>query len=125
MKPIETITAILSEILDLDPAGITPESYVVRDLRAESIDLLEIGVAMQHRLGIEVDDDTLFLKNLRLVLGRASKAGKPALEALGAEYPHLGAARLEEILADQAGGPVLKVRDLAAYASARAGESEE
>ncbi len=125
MNQLETITAILADILDLDPAGITPETYVIRDLRAESIDLLEIGVAMQHRLGIEVDDDTLFLRNMRTVLARAAKAGTAAIDALRGEYPHLDDARLGQMLADQPAGPVLKVRDLAAYAAARGGEREE
>ena len=114
----ETITAILSEILDLDPADITAATYVIRDLKAESIDLLEIGVAMQHRLGLAVDDDILFLKNARIVLARAEKQGRSALDALRTEYPHLSGARLEAILADLPGGPVLQVRDLVAYALA-------
>ena len=129
MSTIETITAavvdILADILDLDPAQITPETYVVRDLRAESIDLLEIGVAMQHRLDMEVDDDTLFLKNMRQVLARAAKAGRTPEEAMAAEYPHLDRARIAEILADREAGPVIKVRDLAAYAADRAGEAED
>ena len=129
MSTIETITAavvdILVDILDLDPAQVTPETYVVRDLRAESIDLLEIGVAMQHRLDMEVDDDTLFLKNMRQVLGRAAKAGKAPEEAMAAEYPHLDRARITEILADREAGPVIKVRDLAAYAADRAGDRED
>ena len=120
-----SITGILADILDLDPAQITPETYVVRDLRAESIDLLEIGVAMQHRLDMEVDDDTLFLKNMRQVLARAAKAGKTPEEAMAAEYPHLDRARIAEILADREAGPVIKVRDLAAYAADRAGEAED
>ena len=120
-----SITGILADILDLDPAQITPETYVVRDLRAESIDLLEIGVAMQHRLDMEVDDDTLFLKNMRQVLARAAKAGKAPEEAMAAEYPHLDRARIAEILADREAGPVIKVRDLAAYAADRAGEAED
>lgn len=129
MSTIETITAavvdILADILDLDPSQVTPETYVVRDLRAESIDLLEIGVAMQHRLDMEVDDDTLFLKNMRQVLGRAAKAGKSPEEAMAAEYPHLDRARIAEILADREAGPVIKVRDLAAYAADRAGDRED
>ena len=129
MSNLENITAsitdILADILDLDPAQITPETYVVRDLRAESIDLLEIGVAMQHRLDMEVDDDTLFLKNMRQVLARAAKAGKTPEEAMAAEYPHLDRARIAEILADREAGPVIKVRDLAAYAADRAGEAED
>ena len=129
MSTIETITAavvdILADILDLDPAQVTPETYVVRDLRAESIDLLEIGVAMQHRLDMEVDDDTLFLKNMRQVLARAGEAGKAPEEAMAAEYPHLDRARIAEAVADREAGPVIKVRDLAAYAADRAGDRED
>lgn len=129
MNHPESITAavvdILADILDLDPSQATPEAYVVRDLQAESIDLLEIGVSMQHRLGIEVDDDTLFLKNMRKVLARAAKSGAAPAEALAAEYPHLEAGRIEEILADSGSGPVIKVRDLIAYAADRAGERED
>lgn len=118
MNPFATITSILAEILDLDPAGITPETYVIRTLEAESIDLLEIGVAMQHRLCIAVDDDRLFLKTARLVLARAEESGGDALTALGVEYPHLTEERRREILADLPSGPVLKVNDLVAYALA-------
>lgn len=122
MNPFTTITSILAEILDLDPADITPETYVIRTLKAESIDLLEIGVAMQHRLGIAVDDDRLFLKNARLVLARAEERGGDALTALGAEYPHLPEDRRREILADLTAGPVLRVGDLVAYALAAHGD---
>jgi acyl carrier protein len=116
MTPLPLICSILGEILDLDPAEITPDTYVIRSLKAESIDLLEIGVAMQHQLGIAVDDDSLFLKNVRIVLARAERSGDEPLSALRAEYPHLTEDRLTEILADLAAGPVLQVRDLVAYA---------
>jgi acyl carrier protein len=118
MNPFPTIRSILSEILDLDPADITPGTYLIRTLKAESIDLLEIGVAMQHRLGIAVDDDLLFLKNVRIVLTRAERDDKDALSALKAEYPYLSEQRLQEILDSLSGGPVLQVRDLVAYAEA-------
>jgi acyl carrier protein len=118
MTPFATIAAILAEILDLDPSDITPETYVIRTLEAESIDLLEIGVAMQHRLGITVDDDLLFLKNVRMELSRAQQRGADALEALQSEYPHLPEDRLREILTDLPAGPVLRVSDLEAYALA-------
>jgi acyl carrier protein len=123
MNPFAAISSILAEILDLDPADITPETYVIRTLEAESIDLLEIGVAMQHRLGIDVDDDLVFLKNVRIVLSRAQQAGGDALTALKSEYPHLTEDRLREILADLPAGPVLRVADLVSYALA-AGRNE-
>lgn len=118
MTPFATISSILTEILDIDPADIAPETYVIRTLEAESIDLLEIGVAMQHRLGIAVDDDQLFLKNLRIVISRAEQAGGDALAALKSEYPHLTEDRLREILTDLPAGPVLRVADLVSYALA-------
>ena len=116
MNPFPIICSILAEILDLDPSEITPDTYVIRSLKAESIDLLEIGVAMQHQLGIAVDDDSLFLKNVRIVLARAERSGAEPLSALRAEFPHLSENRLAEILADLSAGPVLQVRDLVAYA---------
>lgn len=118
MNPFPTICSILAEILDLDPADITPDTYVIRSLKAESIDLLEIGVAMQHQLGIAVDDDSLFLKNVRIVLARAERSGTEPLSALRAEFPHLSEDRLAEILTDLSAGPVLQVRDLVSYAQA-------
>lgn len=116
MNALPLICSILAEILDLDPSDITPDTYVIRSLKAESIDLLEIGVAMQHRLGIAVDDDSLFLKNVRIVLARAERSGAESLPALRAEFPHLTEDRITEILADLSAGPVLQVRDLVAYA---------
>ena len=116
MSQFPIIRSILAEILDLDPAEITTEAYVIRTLKPESIDLLEIGVAMQHRLGMVVDDDLLFLKNIRTVLNRAERDGKAPLEALKSHYPYLAETRLREILADLPAGPVLRVKDLVAYA---------
>lgn len=118
MNPLTTITSILAEILDLDPADIGPDTYVIRTLKAESIDLLEIGVAMQHRLGIVVDDDLLFLKNVRIVVDRARHDGADTLKALKATHPYLSDHRLREILDDLSAGPVLRVEDLVAYALA-------
>lgn len=115
-RSLSAISAILAEILDLDHTAIQPETYVVRDLQAESIDLLEIGVAMQHRLGIVVDDDALFLKNVRLILLRTEKQGGDRLAALAQAYPHLSPQRLTAMLTDLDHGPVLQVCDLVAYA---------
>ena len=119
MNPFPIIRLILAEILDLDADQISPETYVIRTLKAESIDLLEIGVAMQHRLHIDVDDDLLFLKNVRTVLNRAEREAKNPLHALKSQYPHLSENRLQHILADLPAGPVLRVEDLVAYATFR------
>lgn len=110
------IIRILAEILDLPEDLIQSETYLIRDLGAESIDLLEIGVAMQHGLHIPVDDDTLFLKNARTVLARARQQGQEPVAAMAATYPHLCPERHIQILDDLDGGPVLRVADLLAYA---------
>lgn len=115
---IHKIIHIIADIMDQDPETITPNTYLVRDLGAQSIDLLEIGVAIQQQLGIPVQDDTLFLRDLRLVLLRAADAKKAPEEALATRYPHLSTARIMAILADLDAGPVLQVADLAAYAAA-------
>lgn len=116
MQLTQSIITILSEILDLEPTAIHPETYLIRDLHAESIDLLEIGVAMQYHLDIIVDDDCLFLKNLRLILSRAEKQGLVAQDVLKAAYPQLAPHRLQDILSDLSPGPVVQVQDLVAYA---------
>lgn len=123
MTILASLTAILGEILDVHPDGISPRDYVLRDLKAESIDLLEIGVAIQHRMGVAVDDDRLFLKNLRVLLLNAAHENTPAQTALRVAYPHLERERIEEILADIDTGPVLQVRDLEAYV--RAAQAED
>ena len=119
MNPFPIIRSILAEILDLDPDQISAQTYVIRTLKAESIDLLEIGVAMQHRLGIDVDDDLLFLKSVRTVLNRAERDAQNPLQALKSKFPHLSENRLQHILADLSDGPVLRVEDLVAYAESR------
>ncbi len=115
MTVFEEISDILSELLDVDAEAIGPQSYLVRDLDVESIDFLELAVAMNERFGIEVHDDTVFLRNLRLHLTEASEVRVDAQEHLKHVYPHLSDARIEAILRDLEGGPVIQVRDLECY----------
>jgi len=117
MNMFLAIRSILGEILDHDPEKILEQTFLIRELNAESIDLLEIGVAIQHRLGIPVHDDLLFLKNLRTLLLRAELSKCPPIEVLAREYPHLSEERLAQILEDMPQGPVLRVSDLVAYVS--------
>ena len=125
MNAHTAVISILARILDLEGTEIDPKTYLLRDLKAESIDLLEIGVAIQHQFQIPVDDDTLFLKSLRVILARAARDGIAPCSALAASYPHLQTSRLEEILADMHSGPVLQVRDLVAYITSQAGTTPD
>jgi acyl carrier protein len=115
------IREVLAEILDIEPDGIEPETYVVRDLGAESIDLLEVSVALNSRFKIDVNDDLIFLRTLRISINEATEAGGKAPELLCERFPFLGRERVEEILEDLEGGPVLKVKDLMSYVSRQSG----
>jgi acyl carrier protein len=109
------IKDILSELLDVDAEEIGQQSYLVRDLGVESIDFLELAVAINERFRVEVHDDTVFLRNLRLHLTETSEHTADALDRVKRAYPHLPDQRIEAILSDLEGGPVLQVRDLESY----------
>jgi acyl carrier protein len=111
----DRVNAILCELLDLDGNAFGPESYLVRDLGLESIDFLELAVALNDRFQVSVHDDTLFLRNLRLHLAEAAEAGLTPVGYLGGRYDFLSQERLQEIVADLDGGPVLKVKDVVSY----------
>jgi len=114
MDILHTIKSYLSEILDLDREIITEETYLIRDLGVESIDFLELAVALSGAFQIEVDDEEIFLLDLRLHLETAGvTTDKTAL--LAEKYPFLDADRIAEILKDLDQGPVLKVKDLVSY----------
>jgi len=115
MDILEEITKILADILDIEGREITPETYLIRELVAESIDLLELSVAINARFQIEVNDDELFLRTMRLHLRTAAEEGKDAVGYLAEKYPALTVARVAEILADMGGGPVLRVKDIISY----------
>lgn len=111
----EPIREILMELLDLEADAIQPESYLVRDLGFESIDFLELAVALNERFKIPVHDDTIFLRDLRLHLTEAEAAGQPPLEFLKPLYGYLSAQRLAQIVSDLDDGPVIQAQDLMGY----------
>jgi len=123
MDTLFEIRTSLGEILDIAAGEITPETYVVRDLGAESIDLLELSVALNSRFRVEVNEDEVFLRTLRVFLNEAKENEQDPLDYLQRKYPFLGEGRVGELLVDIDGGPVLKVKDLIAYVSWRLGDN--
>lgn len=105
----------LSDILDIHKSEISQESYLIRDLNAESIDLLELAVVLNSEFQIDVDDDEIFLKTLRIYLDDPKKAPDNMDEYLMEKYPYLTRERIREILSAINDGPVLKVKDLISY----------
>lgn len=117
MDILKTIKDHLTEILDIESETITPETYLVKDLGVESIDFLELAVALNSSLGIDIEDDEIFLANLRLYLKEAKEGKGDKVSYLAQKYPFLAKERIEQILLDLEDGPVLKVKDLVSYVS--------
>jgi len=123
MAIFDGIKEILADILDLDGERITPETYLIRDLGAESIDLLELAVALNRRFGIEIKDEEIFLGRLRLQAIEAHQKGVELFPYISEKYPSLKPERVAEIMGDLDGGPTLKVKDLASYVAFRSAEN--
>ena len=115
MQHTQQLSEILSDILDISPEEIQPETYLVRDLGAESIDLMELAVTLNNQFSIAVDEDHLFLRSLREHITAAKEQNRDIEEYVQETYPFLDRERVREILSDLEGGPVLKVKDLGMY----------
>lgn len=77
------VTALVLEHLGADPEHVTPESRLARDLGCDSLDVVEIAMAIEHDLGIEAMPDAELqavttLQQLIDVVARHAPAGVPA-----------------------------------------------
>lgn len=54
---LEKIKAILAEQLDINEDIITPESLLVEDLGADSLDAIDIVMSVEDEFSIEVPDE--------------------------------------------------------------------
>ena len=115
MDNFKRVRNILTEILDLDEGDILQESYLVRELDAESIDLLEVALALSTEFAIEVRDDEIFLRHLRTLIADAKAEGVDPVARIVETLPHIPEKRAKEMVADLGDGPVLTVRDLVDY----------
>ena len=53
----ETIRKVLAEQLEVDPAQITPDTDIIDDLGADSLDLVELVMSLEERYDIFLTDD--------------------------------------------------------------------
>jgi acyl carrier protein len=110
------IKQILTEIFNVEDRKITTETYLVRDLGSESIDLLELAIALNSRFKIKVDEDDIFLKRMGFYVNEARQHGKDLVKYIGVRLPFLSETRVKEIIEDMKGiAPPLKVKDLVSY----------
>ena len=115
MDIMKELREIITEIMDVDGGEIRDETCLVRDLGAESIDLLELAVAISQRFGCTVQDDEIFLRKFPLYRLEANQAGLAPLPYLAERLPFLPRARIAEILAEQDRSAALTVGDLVRY----------
>ena len=123
MNILKEITEILSEILDVENNNISPETYLIRELNVESIDFLELAVALNSIFKIDVNDDEIFLRKLRQYITEAEQQDKDILQYLTEKFPFMMQKRLKEIIADIEDGPAIKVKDLISYVERQCDEN--
>ncbi len=54
----EKVRDILSEQLEIDPEKITMETNIMEDLGADSLDVVELIMALESEFGIMINDET-------------------------------------------------------------------
>lgn len=109
MDILNGVKEILEEVMDIEMDEISSGSFLVRDLNVESIDFLEIAVELNQKFKIEVEDNRIFLRSLRLHIEQGG------IKAVKKAYPYLSDKRINEIMDEYKDGPVLKVSDLTEY----------
>ena len=56
MSTYEAIRAIIVEQLGAEPEAVTPAAAFVEDLKADSLDLVELIMTFEEKMGIEISD---------------------------------------------------------------------
>ncbi|GAA8952014.1 acyl carrier protein [Helicobacter pylori] len=57
MALFEDIQAVIAEQLNVDAAQVMPEAEFVKDLGADSLDVVELIMALEEKFGIEIPDE--------------------------------------------------------------------
>ena len=55
----EQVAGMIAEQMGIDAAGIKPESRLVEDLKADSLDVVAMGMEMESQYGIQSPDEDL------------------------------------------------------------------
>ena len=55
----EQVQKVIAEQLNIDPANVTPESKLVEDLEADSLDVVELVTELEMSYQIEIPDEAM------------------------------------------------------------------
>ena len=56
---MEKIISIIAENLDVDIAEIKPESLIMQDLGADSLDMVELAMAFEEAYGLKIETEEI------------------------------------------------------------------
>lgn len=77
MDTFESVKAVVVENLHVDANEVKSESRFVEDLNADSLDVVELVMALEEKFSIEIpDDDAEKIKTVGDVVTYIEKAGK-------------------------------------------------
>ena len=73
----EKVRAMLAKQLNLQPDKITPESDVVKDLGADSLDVVELLISLEDDYGISIpEDDIVNVKTVQAIVDMIERMEK-------------------------------------------------
>lgn len=55
----EKVRAVIAKQIDIPEENITPESKLIEDLKADSLDVVELIMDLEQEYGVEIPDDDL------------------------------------------------------------------
>lgn len=63
---LEKITNVIADQLSIDPSKVTPESSLIDDLKADSLDIAALMLELEEEYNIEIpDEDLVSLKTVQ------------------------------------------------------------
>ena len=113
----EKVKSIISEILDIEENNLSEDTDLIKEIGAESIDLLEITISLEKGFGIRVDENRLFLKSFRYYLDEAKNKKVDEINYLNEIYPFLDKKRIKELIKESKNSiiPSIRIKDIVSY----------
>ncbi len=57
MTPIEKINEVIAEKLSVEIEEVVPDAHIIDDLGADSLDVVELIMALEEEANVEIDDE--------------------------------------------------------------------